>query len=323
MNTPRFWQSRNLVSAALLPLSYVYEAGRRLRNAAAKPVTLPVPVLCVGNLTAGGGGKTPVALHIGRWLKARGCQGFFLSRGYGGALRGPLLVDVRRHRACDVGDEPLLLARCLPTVVAKDRLQGAQFALDHGARVIVMDDGLQNPALAKTLSLVVLDGSYGFGNGRLLPAGPLREPAAAGLARAGAIIVINPQENAPQPPGATVLHAQRRLPNAQEFRGRRLVAFCGIAHPEKFFASLAALPATLVETRCFADHYAYTEADLAALVARAKQQQAMLVTTQKDAVRLPDRYRDQVAVAGLELIFEREEALMQLLETAVSTHGKA
>jgi tetraacyldisaccharide 4'-kinase len=323
MKTPGFWQSPNLLSDALLPLSFAYDFGRRLRRAVTMPQSLPIPVLCIGNLTAGGAGKTPVALHIGRLLKTRGINAFFLSRGYGGAMRGPVLVSPLKHTARQVGDEPLLLSRILPTVVAKDRLLGARFAIECGAKAIVMDDGLQNPTLTKTLSLVVIDGGYGFGNGRLLPAGPLREPAGEGLKRAQAIIVIDAAADAPLPQGAMVLHAKTRIENAAAFSGKTLFAFCGIARPEKFFASLRALGATLAGNVSFADHHAYTAADMAALAARAEAAQALLVTTEKDAVRLPEVFRSQMAVAEMALAFDQEDALARLIETAMETHGQA
>jgi tetraacyldisaccharide 4'-kinase len=304
----------------LLPFSYIYDAGRRLRNLYTKPMTVPVPVICIGNLTAGGAGKTPVALHIGQWLKERRIHAFFLSRGYGGSLEGPVLVSAA-HNARQVGDEPLLLAHILPTIVAKNRAAGAAMAVAQGAEVIVMDDGLQNPTLTKTLSLVVIDGISGFGNGRLLPAGPLREPAGAGLKRAHAIIVINPAPDAPLPEGAGVLHAKSRIRNAEDFRNKKLLAFCGIAHPENFFAALRSIPAELVETASFPDHHAYDDTELDALAKRAGDERLLLVTTAKDAVRLPEIRRAHIAVADMILTFDDEDRLTRLLESAV-THAK-
>lgn len=322
MKTPTFWQSPNLLSDALLPFSYLYDIARRLKRASITPTTLPVPIICVGNLTAGGAGKTPVAIHIGQRLKDNHINAFFLSRGYGGSLTGPVLVDKQKHTAGDVGDEPLLLAKILPTVVAKDRVSGAKFAMEHGAAAIVMDDGFQNHSLEKTLSLVVIDGQNGLGNGRLLPAGPLREPAAEGLKRAQAIIVINPAPGAPLPSGITVLHARTQLDNFAEFAGKKLLAFCGLAYPNKFFTLLESQDTTLLDTVSFPDHHPYTNADIEALIARAKEQQAMLVTTAKDWVRLPKALRDTVAVAHMKLAFDDEASLGRLIHTIPGLHGK-
>lgn len=321
MKTPRFWQSNNLLSSALLPLAVLYDAGRRLRNAITAPALCAVPVICVGNLTAGGAGKTPVALYIGKKLQERGINACFLSRGYGGSLKGPVLVDTHKHAAREVGDEPLLLAKVLPTIVAKSRPAGAGYAAEHGAQLIIMDDGLQNPTLEKTLSLVVIDGTYGFGNGRLLPAGPLREPAGEGLKKAHAIIVINPAPDAPLPAGATVVHARTYITNPEAFVGKKLLAFCGIAMPEKFFSLLRTLHTEITETVAFADHHAYTDTDVESLMAKAKAAQAILVTTAKDAVRLPPALRDQIAVAGMELAFDNDAALMKLIDR-IPAHGK-
>ncbi len=317
MRAPRFWQSNNLVSMLLLPASWLYDLARRLRLLFARPLTLPVPVICIGNLTAGGAGKTPAALHIGRKLKERNVPTFFLTRGYGGTQKGPLLIDPRKHTAQEVGDEPLLLAQLLPTIVAKDRASGARLAVAQGAKAIVMDDGFQNPSVSKTLSFLIIDGRQQLGNGRLIPAGPLREPAPAGFARAQAVIVINPSANMRLPGDKPVLHVKTIIKNPQHMAGKPLLAFCGIATPQKFFISLAECGAHLVDTASFSDHHRYRDSELTELVHRARAKNALLVTTAKDAVRLPRGFRDQVIVAELALAFGDEAALDKLLDFAL------
>ena len=191
MRAPDFWHTPGMMGKTLSPLSVLWRAGAALRNfGAGRPWTAPVPVLCVGNLTAGGAGKTPLAIDLTRALLTKGYKPNLLSRGYGGTLQGPVLVDPSIHRASKVGDEPLLLAGTAPTWVSRDRIEGVKHAIENGANIVVMDDGFQNPAIAKTLSILTIDGGYGFGNGRVIPAGPLREPIAAGLARCDAVVII-------------------------------------------------------------------------------------------------------------------------------------
>lgn len=317
MNTPAFWNSRNIVATALLPLSWGYDLARRLRRAWVTPTTLPVPVICVGNITAGGAGKTPVALHIGALLKRAGIRAFFLSRGYGGRLSGPISVDPAMHNAGDVGDEPLLLCACLPTIVSKSRLAGAQYAIAQGAQVIVMDDGFQNPALKKNLSLVVVDGAIGFGNGFLLPAGPLREPLREGLARADALIVINATEPWTLAQGKPVFTAATQPLAVDAVKDRRWLAFCGIAYPQKFFTTLHNLGGHVMATRAFADHHPYMPHEIENLRHEATDLGAQLITTAKDLVRIPDQCRGNIHALEIMLAFDKEEAFANLIFGAV------
>jgi tetraacyldisaccharide 4'-kinase len=318
MKTPSFWRTKNILSTALLPFSWLYALGVWLRNFEAKPQTLPVPVICIGNLTAGGSGKTPTAIAIGERLKSKNINAYFLSRGYGGSLPGPVLVNPHIHSAREVGDEPLLLARSLPTVIAKDRLAGAMFAIHQGAPAIIMDDGFQNPAIAKTLSLLVIDGHYVFGNGRLLPAGPLRETPASGLARADAAIVVGGQ--APVLPASLPVIRAHIEPAefAKSLAGKTVFAFCGMAFPEKFFATLESLGAHIAGRKTFADHYLYSSHDLKALTAAAKRHHAMLVTTAKDAARLHADWRALVTVVDISLNFDKPDVLDTLLTKALT-----
>lgn len=318
MKTPRFWQTKNLLSTALLPLSWVYALGAQLnRLLSASPLSLPIPVICIGNLTAGGAGKTPVAIAIGERLKSKNISACFLSRGYGGRAAGPLLVNPHMHTARDVGDEPLLLARTLPTVVARDRVNGAMFAMKQGAKAIIMDDGFQNPSMEKTLSLLVVDGAYGFGNERLLPAGPLRETPASGFARADAVIAVG-EKSVTFPPSLPVISAtiQPEI-GASALAGRNVLAFCGLAFPQKFFDTLTLLGANIVDTEVFADHHPYTNREIQVLYEKAQSENAILVTTAKDAVRLSAEWRTLVTVVNITLTIENPDVLDTLLAAAL------
>jgi len=260
-----------MVSSLLQPLAWFYALGAASRQRWTHPWQAPVPVICIGNLVAGGAGKTPVALSLAMRLRARGRQVHILSRGYGGSLAGPVAVDPARHSAAEVGDEPLLLAAAAPCWVARDRVAGAQAAIAAGARLLLLGDCLQNPRLAKTLSLLVVDGGYGFGNRRVLPAGPLRETLAAGLARSSAVVLMGEDTAgiAPLLAGKTVLRAQLAAENEGDVAGRRLVAFAGIGRPEKFFASLASAGGRVVARHGFADHHRYRESELERLQGEA------------------------------------------------------
>ena len=310
MRTPEFWRRDGLAARALAPASWVYGTVAAVRHRTARAVQPRVPVLCVGNLVAGGAGKTPVALALGAKLAADGHAVHFLSRGYGGRERGPLLVNPARHGADAVGDEPLLLARVAPTWVSANRAAGAAAAAEGGARLVVMDDGHQNATVAKAYSIVVVDGAYGFGNGRLLPAGPLRETMAAGLARADAVVTVGPDEagtGAVLPTGIRALGGRLApLPDSAGIAGKTVVAFAGIARPEKFFATLRTLGCRIEHMQAFADHHRYRASEIAALLETAKSLGAVAVTTAKDAVRLPPALRGGVQV--LDIAFEWDDA---------------
>lgn len=319
MKAPAFWDKLGLIPTLLSPFACLYAKAAAARWQHITPVNIDVPVICVGNITMGGAGKTPVALAIGERCKALGIGAFFLSRGYGGERIEPLLVNPALHDAQEVGDEPLLLARSLPTVVSKNRVDGARMAQAYGAQVIIMDDGFQNPSLAKDLSLLVIDGQYGLGNGQVFPAGCLREPAQAALARASAVIAINAQDALPftVPDSLRVLHATTSPGEGLgAIQGKTVAAFCGIARPEKFFSMLAASGVTLGVTRAFADHHRYTAHDLSALIASGLP----LVTTAKDAVRLPPEVRSLVQVVELSLAFEDMVALDALITDTMKHH---
>jgi tetraacyldisaccharide 4'-kinase len=293
MRAPRFWWGRPGAAAALLsPLAAVY-GGVAARRLARPGVRAGVPVICVGNPTVGGAGKTPTAIAVARMLLAAGERPMFLSRGHGGKLAGPVTVEPS-HTARDVGDEPLLLARVAPTIVARDRAAGARLAASKGASVIVMDDGFQNPALAKDFSLLVVDGRRGIGNGRVIPAGPLRAPLDPQLDRADALLIVGESSGAAPTLTAANEHGLPVFHGALEpdptvlasLAGKRVLAFAGIGDPEKFFATLAAAGIDASVRRGFPDHHRYSASEAAALLAEADKGKLELLTTEKDLARL-------------------------------------
>lgn len=313
---PEFWARSGLVPDLLQPLAWAYAAVGAARQAWVHPWRAPVPVICVGNLVAGGAGKTPVAIALARRLRASGVALHLLSRGYGGSLAGPVAVDRARHDATQVGDEALLLAAAAPAWIARDRVAGAKAAVAAGAQCLLLDDGLQNPTLAKDLSLLVIDGAYGLGNGRVLPAGPLREPLRSGLARADAVVLMGEDRGGVMPllGGKSVLRARLVPENAAAFAGRTVVAFAGIGRPAKFFATLEGGGARLAARHAFPDHHPYRAAELKRLFAEAEATHAVLVTTAKDAVRLPAEWRARVETLSVTAKFDDVAALDRLVE---------
>lgn len=324
--TPRWWYSRDGKTGAiarllLTPASWIWAAATARRIAAGRPIDPGVPVICVGNLTLGGTGKTPVVREIARRL-----GGAVLSRGYGGSLTGPVRVDLDRHTAAEVGDEPLMLAADLAVWVSRDRAAGARAAAQAGAKIIIMDDGHQNPSVRKTLSLVVVDGEtrgdeWPFGDGRVFPAGPMREPLRTGLARADAAVVLLPAGlPTPDPELVRALSAvpvliARLAPAAPPPPGAQ-VGFAGVGKPWKVERALQAAGCELADFWPFPDHHAYDEATLRRLAARAAQFGAGLVTTEKDWARLPAPWRDRIRPWPVRAVFEDEAALDAVLARA-------
>ena len=315
MRAPEFWhEPPGLIAGLLTPFGMAFDAASRLRRALARPYRAPVPVICVGNLVVGGSGKTPVVISLARLLAARGVAVHVVSRGYGGSSAGPVRVDPALHDAVQVGDEPLLIAARAPCWVARDRAAGVRTAVDAGAEAILLDDGFQNPGVAKDLTFIAVDSGYGFGNGQVIPAGPLREQISAGLTRADVIVTIGSQEpkglsGAPCP----IFAAELRPVDSERFAGERIVAFAGIGRPEKFFASLRALSAILVFEQPFPDHYSFREHEVVRLREMANREHARLVTTAKDWVRLPPSLRGGIEVLEVEIHWHDPNAVERLL----------
>lgn len=317
MQAPDFWQRDGALPRLLSPLGLAWQLAGTARRLMARPWRAPVPVICVGNLVAGGAGKTPVVLSLLALLSERGLRPAALTRGYGGSDKGPLPVDPSRHDAAKVGDEALLLAAAAPTWLAHDRADGAREAVGEGAEVLVLDDGFQNASLRKDLSLLVIDADYGFGNGQVMPAGPLRETPESGLARADAVVLLGDGWpvgiDSHLPPGLPVLRA-RLEPCERSLAGRRVYAFAGIGRPQKFFDSLRALGAVIAGCEAFPDHQPYDGATMQRLAAAAARAEAQLVTTAKDAARLGPAAPPGLAVLDVAVAWEDKDALMRLLD---------
>jgi len=321
MREPAFWyRPSSWLSRSLMPLGAVYGAvaARRLTRAGIDP---GIPVLCVGNYHVGGAGKTPAVLALVNLLREAGEAPIVLSRGFGGKLRGPIMVDPGRHAAADVGDEPLMMAQAVAVVVARDRVDGVALARSQGASVIVMDDGFQNPAIAKNASLIVIDGDRGLGNGCVFPAGPLRAPLLPQVARTDALIIVGNGSAADTVAaaiaarGGMVLRAHLVPSEASvaALRGKRVLAFAGIGDPPRFFGTLRRSGVDVVAEKAFTDHHAFSDSEIEALVAAAKRDGLTLVTTEKDVARLGRNSALDVMPFAVTLRFDDETKLLRFL----------
>ncbi len=318
MIPPGFWQQNGWTAWALSPLGRM-TARLTARRVATAGWRAPIPVLCCGNASVGGAGKTTLALDLAARLRERGVAVHCLSRGYGGQARGPLRVDPGAHTAELVGDEPLLLAAVAPTWVGADRAASARAAVAAGAQALLMDDGLQNAGLAQDAALLVIDGAAGFGNNQVMPAGPLREPVAAAAARCRAAVMIGMDQRGARallPPGLPVLNAW--LVPDQPLHGQKVLAFAGIARPAKFHATLAQAGAIVAGTIDFPDHHRFRDGELRAVLARAAQLGAEPVTTPKDAARVPQPWRSRVRAVGVHLAWSDPAAVERLLDDVLA-----
>lgn len=322
MRPPKFWSADRpgfcgrAAAVVLAPLGALYGAITAYRAARPSTWRAPVPVICIGNVVMGGAGKTLVCIDLARRLREGGHTPHVLLRGYGGSLQGPALVDANTHSVAETGDEALLLARAAPTWVGRDRTATAKCATEAGATVILMDDGFQNPALAKTVSLLVIDGTFGFGNNRVFPAGPLREPVQGAVVRADALVVIGGESAPfaaliPACPTFTATIAPDAGPVALD--GKPVFAFAGIGRPEKFFQTLHAAGAEIRRTVAYPDHHVFSAAELTALIADAAAAGCTVVTTAKDHVRLPAQLRDRITAVPVHLEWSDADAVARFI----------
>lgn len=294
LRTPSWWYSKaSLIPALLAPAALIWNAASRLRWVFVKPYRSRLPVICIGNFTVGGAGKTPAALAIAHIFSSAGERPVFLTRGYGGTVKGPHLVDPSHDTAQFVGDEPLLLSRMAPTIVAADRAEGARLAESQNASVIIMDDGFQNPGLAKSLSLIVVDSALGLGNEHVIPAGPLRASLGFQLAQADALILVGEGDASKRvhalAGGALLPVLMAQISPDTDFawlKDKPLIAFAGIGSPDKFFRTVEELGGKLVARMPYADHHPYTPQDARKLLDLAAHHNALLVTTEKDLIRI-------------------------------------
>ncbi|MBI3419270.1 MAG: tetraacyldisaccharide 4'-kinase [Proteobacteria bacterium] len=324
MRTPSFWyQKFSPFGWLLAPLGWLYGGIGKFLRRRITAQKISIPVICVGNITLGGAGKTPVVNELAQRLQSQGVKVHILSRGYGGTELGPFYVDPKKHSAAQVGDEPLLLAEIAPTWVAANKVRGALSAQAAGAQMLILDDGLQNLALYKDISLLVMDGQHALGNGQIFPAGPLRENLSDALRRVDAVVWIGggtPPAKITQS-GKLMLRAKTETTCDHHLKARAVFAFCGLGLPQKFFNSLQAQGAVLLGTRSFADHHPYTVADIESLLKEAGRLSALPVTTAKDAARIPAEFLSHLTVCDLRLIWEDEkplEALLKTLTTGIS-----
>ena len=322
---PKFWYLKKdtLLSRSLYPLSLLFRLGTKFRNIVSHTNRFNFPVICIGNIVVGGAGKTPVAIEIGELLKIAGYNPHFISKGYAGIIKRSTLVEAW-HSAKSVGDEPMLLSQIAPTWIGEDRNNSIKLAKNMGADCIIMDDGFQNPTIHKDYSIIVINASQEFGNKRVIPAGPLRESIKRGLSRTNLIIVIGDITNSLQkdiPDHIPIIQAKFEINNENKiFKGQKITAFAGIAYPEKFFTSLRDQGAKIIKEITYPDHHIYNENDLLNLAEIANKTQSILVSTQKDFVRIPKSYRSLVNILEGKIFFEKEDIIKEILTNIIENY---
>ncbi len=327
MQAPKFWQKsdrKSIASIMLLPFAFIYKYIGIIRGEFVKPYKANIPVVCIGNIVAGGAGKTPVALFLGKYLKEKSVDIHYLSRGYGAKLSGVIRVDINSHSAIDVGDEPLLLAEIAPTWIAKNRVEGVKAAMASGADIIIMDDGFQNPYLHKDLSLVVVDATVGFGNGKIIPSGPLRETVENGLSRADGVILIGDEEMPVELSSFDnnkIYHAGLKPDKNWVDNSDNYIAFAGIGRPNKFFSSLKSAGLKINQCHSYSDHYNYKKNDLEYLQKEAKKHSSKLITTKKDILRISKELRKNIAVFPIMLYCHDSRKIHQIILKILTDNG--
>lgn len=312
MMTPKYWQNDNIISKLLTPVGFLYGLATKCRINLIKGYKAKIPVICIGNITAGGVGKTPISMALAQMLQQKGMHPYFISRGYGGRLNG-VLVDLKTMTAKDVGDEPMMLATIAPTVVSSNRAKAAQIAEKHGADILIMDDGFQNPSLKKDISFLVFNGEIGISNGKIIPAGPMRESLESGLKRADAIILIGEDKtNICSKINKTIFKAHIKEVKPDE-KSEKVLAFAGIGYPQKFYNSLMKCGLTIEKAYNFPDHHFYQKNELKALIKKANKRGLPIYTTLKDYVKIPGKFKEQFKVLHINAIFDEAENLLSFI----------
>ena len=325
LKAPKFWYQKKdtYLSSSLYPFSLLFRFGTKIRNFISTKKQSPLPIICIGNIVVGGAGKTPVSLKIGKLLIKAGYKPHFISKGYAGLIKKNILVE-SWHSATSVGDESILLSKIAPTWIGIDRIFSSKLAKKEGADCLIMDDGFQNPTIQKDFSIIVINASQEFGNKRVMPAGPLRESIRRGLSRTNLVIVIGETSDELKetiPNNTPIFEAKFEIKKENKiFKGQNIIAFAGIAYPEKFFESLEEQGAKIVEKISYPDHYIYSENDLLSLAETANKTKSILVSTQKDFVRIPKSYRSLVNTLEGEIIFKNEELLVEILSNVIENH---
>jgi tetraacyldisaccharide 4'-kinase len=321
LKTPQFWNKINFISCLLLPISWLYLLGHFLNCLRKTPTKINKPIICIGNLVAGGAGKTPVAIEIGKILQELNIGFSYLSAGYGAQIQDFTLVDKSKHNSKDVGDEPILLSDVAPTFISKDRVIAATLiAKKPEIKLIIMDDGLQNPSIIKDLSILIIDGYYGFGNDLIIPAGPLREPIKFGMKKADLVVIIGEDRHQIAETfcaNKIIIRAKIVPVGCESFDKKSAIAFCGIGRPEKFFISLQESGVNIITKFSYADHHQYQEREIRKMINLAKQNNVSLITTKKDWIRFDEVYQRQIKYMDIKVEFENIDVLRdKLIELA-------